>query len=197
MRSAVRGGWRGDRVVGGVDRYDLNDESTVTALEHAFGRTLGRTHAASDELPFVSETFGGVLLREPDATARGFPWDHTPLTVAVEVGWEHAPKSVERDYERQAEQAIRYDDEGADGSTPDSLRSRLVSTVTDADVVIRVVEHDEGDRAGVKWRWFGRDDDGDDDGDDACEEVTGVEISPPIRTSAATRPTTSRGRCGT
>ncbi|WP_254542793.1 matrixin [Halomarina pelagica] len=118
-------------------RTGFSDASTVQVLKHEFGHILGLDHG-DPPLGVMTARSELTTLPRPNATERAFPWNHTTLSVAVDLA---AVPASERDaVRRQIDAALDYYDRGADGTVPENVSFEYVASPERADVAIRFTE---------------------------------------------------------
>jgi hypothetical protein len=145
---------------------NLSANSTVRVLEHEFGHALGLGHGDRPRSLMATHTTL-TSLPKPNASTRALAWNDSTLTVFVtdEVS------AAERD---QIDHALDYYDRGADGTVPENVSFRMVSSFANADVVIRPAERSPcASERGSCGSVFGSDS----DGDGALETYTRLEIT--------------------
>lgn len=107
------------------------DNSSVLILKHEFGHVLGLGH---NDAP--SEIMSTPLkIYSPDATDRDFAWDHSTLTVAIDLST--VPSDERAATKQEIREVLAYYDAGAGGTVPESVSFRLVSNPETADITIR------------------------------------------------------------
>lgn len=115
-------------------RSGYTDDSTVQLLIHEFGHTLGLDHQDEPEEIMAAET-DLTTLPKPNVTERALPWDHSKLSVAVDLS--SVPASKRSAVNTQIDEALTYYDRGADGTVPKRVSFRRVSNPKKADIVIQ------------------------------------------------------------
>jgi hypothetical protein len=145
---------------------NLSANSTVRVLEHEFGHALGLGHGDRPrDLMATYTTLTG--LPQPNASERALAWNDSTFTVFV-------TEEVSAGEREQINHALDYYDRGANGTVPENVSFRMVSTFESADIVIRPAERSlcgsERESCGSV---FGSDT----DGDGALETYTRLEIT--------------------
>lgn len=123
-----------DRPVDVRIRSGYTDESTVQLLIHEFGHTLGLDHQDEPKEIMAAET-DLTTLPKPNVTERALPWDHSKLSVAVDLS--SVPASKRSAVNKQIDEALAYYDRGADGTVPKRVSFQRVSNPESADIVIQ------------------------------------------------------------
>ncbi|MFC6960861.1 matrixin family metalloprotease [Halocatena marina] len=118
-------------------RSGYTDESTVKLLIHEFGHTLGLGH---DDKPkkIMAATTDLTTLPKPNVTERALPWDHSTLSVAVDLSG--VPATDRATVNSQVDKAFAYYDQGADGTVPNRVSFRRVSNPEEADIVVQFTD---------------------------------------------------------
>lgn len=127
---------------------DYTDESMVDLTIHEFGHVLGLGH---DDAPqeYMAPRQNLEKPPSPDATERELPWNHSTLTVGMDLS--NVPADERSAVKSQIRKAISYYDSGADGSVPESVSFRFGEDPDTADISIRFSEDspcDSVDRRG-------------------------------------------------
>lgn len=127
----------GERVLVELET-DYTDESMVDLIIHEFGHVLGLGH---DDAP--QEYMGPQQNLEkppsPDATERELPWNHSTLTVGMDLS--NVSPDERSAVKNQIEKTLAYYDSGADGSVPESVSFRLGENPDTADISIQFSEN--------------------------------------------------------
>lgn len=159
-----------DRPVDVQVRTGLDHESSTKILKHELGHTMGLGH---DDQPqgFMAAKLSLSKLPETNATDRSNPWDRDE--VKVHVNLDGLDRTDRWTAERQVGAALRYYDDGADGTVPTDVSITRTTSYVNADVVVRYAGSDDCiDGAGSCGRLSGHDH----DGDGADEFYDGLDI---------------------
>jgi hypothetical protein len=110
------------------------DESLVRLLIHEFGHVLGLRHGDAPK-EIMDPTVRMTTLPRPNATERDLPWNHSTLTVAVDLS--NVPSDERATVKQQINEALEYYDNGADGTVPERVSFRRISDLESADITIQ------------------------------------------------------------
>lgn len=127
-----------DRPVDVQIHTGYTDESTTQLVIHELGHTLGLDHNDEPKQIMAAET-DLTTLPKPDVTERALPWNHSTLSVAVDLS--NVPVNKHAKANSQINAALAYYDRGADGTIPKRVSFRRVSNPEAADIVIRFSEN--------------------------------------------------------
>lgn len=160
-----------DRPVDVQVRAGLDHESSVKVLVHELGHTMGLGHG-DEPSEYMSAKLSLSKLPTTNASDRANPWNDDEVSVYVDVSG--LDRTDRHRAEQQAIAAIRYFDDGADGTVPTDVTVTRTARPSNADVVVRYQADDECiSGAGSCGRISGEDL----DGDGAYEFHTDVEIT--------------------
>jgi hypothetical protein len=110
-------------------------ESTSRTLEHEFGHVYGRKHGM-EPLSLMQATGNLTRVSELDVSKRPQPWMNDTIRAYVALD---SASPYERDaFDDEANTALRYLSDGADGHVPANVTFERVQTPARADVSINV-----------------------------------------------------------